>query len=165
MLTWNNVRTAGVLLGFGLIIGIGLGGAGGGCTEKTSDATIKDMPLAELRQHLKDQESSKDKDVVVVLDARSGKEFAAGHIPDARNLTLDAIPDRKDELDPRLTRYGYRVVYGNDPGSAVAMAVTKRMLGAGYSDVYLFRGGLEEWKRAGLPVITGPLKVEGTVGR
>lgn len=127
----------------------------GGCTPKITQESIIDMPLKDVRSHLADQAGQKDPSIILLIDARSAKAFAAEHIPDARNLTLADFPDRLDkqgDLDPRIDRFDYKVVYGEDRGSIVAQALVKRMLGRGYEDVYMFMGGLEEWKKAGLPV-------------
>lgn len=123
-------------------------GSLGGCNDHITDNDITDLPLAQIR---KLTESGKPNQVVLI-DARSPREFAQGHLPDARNMTLDQFTGRRGDLDPALERFEYQVVYGNDPGSAVAKGVAKRMMIQGYKDVYMFMGGLSEWRRAGLPV-------------
>lgn len=62
----------------------------------------------------------------------------------------DVRPERG--VDPALDRYGQLVVYGDDPGTGSAVAMTKRLMMTGYKKVRMFMGGMSEWKRAGLPV-------------
>lgn len=120
----------------------------GGCTQTTSDADIRPITLAEIRK----EAASKEADRLLMVDARSPKEFAAARIPDARNMHLPTVKDGRIDLDPAISKYRFLVVYGNDPGSFVARGVTKRLIQNGYSGVRLFEGGLSEWRRAGLPL-------------
>jgi len=120
----------------------------GGCDGHTTDNDIIDTPIAELRKQV---ETSKPGQVLLI-DARSPHEYAAGHIPDARNMPLDTFSGKPADRDPGIEAFEYKVVYGNDPGSAVAKGVTKRMLIQGYSGVTMFMGGLNEWRRAGMDV-------------
>lgn len=141
------VILAAVLLAAGVL-------AGGGCQGDVSDNDIRDITLTEVRKQLASQEKG-SKDRILLLDARSAREFAAGHIPDARHLPIDAVSGRRGDLDPNIERFVYKVVYGNDPASPTARGVVKRLMTNGYEDVYLFRGGLNEWRKAGLPVAGG----------
>lgn len=116
------------------------------------------MPLAQVRKHMDENARSREKNEILMIDARSPKAFAAGHIPDARNLTLADFPDRLDrrERDRRIERYGYKVVYGEHRGDAGAQALVKRLLGLGYEDVSMYMGGMDEWRRMNLAVVGEP---------
>lgn len=124
-----------------------------GCAPNVSDNDLQDISLTALQKAMDKNASSKNKDLLLLVDARSPKDFAEGHLPDARNMQLTAIPDKRGPLDRNLERYGSIVVYGNDRGSASARALAKRMLGVGYSNVMVFLGGVEEWRRANLPLV------------
>lgn len=89
-----------------------------------------------------------DGGTVLLVDPRHPRDFEAGRIPGARNLRLSEVPP-ESRVDRSLDRYGTIVVYGNDPASASARAMTKRLLAIGYSSVRWFPGGLEEWKAFG----------------
>ena len=94
-------------------------------------------------------------DALHIIDPRSPSEYAQTHIAGAENLLLQNVSDTQHSLDPRLAAFKLLVVYGNDPGSAVARAMTKRLLRAGAKDVKLFLGGMVEWSKAGYPVEKG----------
>lgn len=130
----------------------------GGCQTKTTEDSIdeREIKLIDLRKVMDDQRAARDKPILLLVDPRSPKDFAKGHLADARNMPLQSIPDRKGELDKRLEAYDRVVVYGEDRGSAVARAMAKRMLAVGYDNIYVFMGGLEEWRRANLPVPQSP---------
>jgi hydroxyacylglutathione hydrolase len=83
-----------------------------------------------------------------VLDVRAPHERAHGHPPHSLAVELgmlsrhlDQIP--KDRTVAVLCRSGYR--------SSIAASLLAR---AGFRDVASIRGGMEAWKKAGLPVAT-----------
>jgi rhodanese-related sulfurtransferase len=123
-----------------------------GCGDTISDRDIEFASLAEVRAWSQDKPGT-----ARLIDPRSPQEYAAGHLPGAQSLQLPSVPERKDSLDPALARYKVLVVYGNDPGSGIARAMTKRLMRAGASDVKLFSGGIVEWTRAGLPIEKAPV--------
>jgi hypothetical protein len=65
-------------------------------------------------------------------------------------------------VDPRLARFKGLIVYGDDPGSGVARATTKRLMRTGYKGVKMFAGGLSEWKSAGLKLEGAPAPAPST---
>lgn len=122
-----------------------------GCNDKISDKDIEYIPLAQVRMYVQEKPG-----VARLLDPRPPQDFVKGHIPGAENLQLSQVSEDKDSIDPALARYKLLIVYGDDPGSGVAGAMTKRLMRAGASDVKMFAGGLAEWSRAGLPVEKSP---------
>jgi rhodanese-related sulfurtransferase len=131
----------------GMVAGLG---TLGGCTDTLSDRDIEVIPLAEVRQLTSKPQS------IALIDPRSSSEFSKGRLPGAVNITLPQVDDQKDSLDPRLAGYKSLIVYGNDPGSAVARAMTKRLMRAGAKNVKLFSGGLAEWSGNGLKIESDP---------
>lgn len=136
-----------VLVGFFLIF-ISL--AAGGCSDNVSDRDIEMADLAEVRAAVAKP------DTIRLLDPRAPGQFAAGRIPTAINVPLADVSERKDDIDPRLARFKGLIVYGDDPGSGVARATTKRLMRTGYKGVKMFAGGLSEWKSAGLKLEGSP---------
>lgn len=119
----------------------------GGCDTKISDKDIEYTPIAEVRKAVDDKSGK-----FYLIDPRAPQDFALGHIPGASNLQLSKVSDRKDSLDPALSRYKLLIVYGQAPNSDVAKAMTKRLMQAGAKDVKMFNGGYLEWTRTGMPV-------------
>ncbi len=134
-----------------------------GCTNNISNADIEPISLIEVREALA---SGKEKNILIV-DARSGRAFAEGHIPGAVNISIASVSERELTRDKRIEAYKVLAVYGDDPGSPAAQAMTKRFMILGYDDVRMFMDGLAAWKRAGLPVEkggTGALPVPAAPG-
>lgn len=126
-----------------------------GCDVATRDTDIKFISITEAKT-LFDRVQKGDSATAVFLDPRPAVEFSEGHIPGARNITLATIKPAS-KVDPRLQRFANLVIYGNDPASATARGLTKRLIAVGYGDVRCFAGGLEEWKQRGYPIETSPL--------
>jgi rhodanese-related sulfurtransferase len=122
----------------------------GGCERKTRDTDIKIISLAEMKTLL-DQDPRGERGQIVLVDPRPAASFEAGHIPGARNVQLPQI-DTKGSGDPSLSRFRNIVVYGEDPGSAVARGMTKRLMAVGHRGVRLYAGGMREWRSRGYDV-------------
>ena len=81
-----------------------------------------------------------------ILDVRSATEFAAGHVPGARNVPFWAVWMRIAalQLDPARPL----VVYcGHGPRAGLAAAALRRR---GFRDLVTLRGHMAAWARAGL---------------
>lgn len=83
----------------------------------------------------------------VVLDVRPEDEFAAGHIPGARNREPEAIDPAKE----KLSKDSEVIIYGRGPCCALAFEAVGRLQSLGYRAARLEQG-FPEWKMAGLPV-------------
>ncbi|MSP81822.1 MAG: rhodanese-like domain-containing protein [Alphaproteobacteria bacterium] len=86
----------------------------------------------------------------VVIDVRGADEFrgALGHIQDARNMPLDQLPGRLPEL---AAHKGSEItlVCRTQMRSAQAAGLLRE---AGFGTVSVLRGGMEQWKKSGLPI-------------
>lgn len=80
------------------------------------------------------------------IDVRRNAEYANGHAVGARNIPLDKLAERVDEVDPTLPTYvicqgGYR--------SSIGCGILEN---AGFKELYNVTGGTAAWIEAGLPV-------------
>ena len=83
----------------------------------------------------------------LVVDVRSAEEFAAGHIPGARNIPFQEIAARMDELDAPTGVALYCMV------GPRARKAEEALVAAGYdAAIHHIDGGLTAWKQAGLEV-------------
>jgi rhodanese-related sulfurtransferase len=84
----------------------------------------------------------------VVLDVRTTREFAAGHVPGAVHVDWSSgdFTDKIGALDKQKT---YLVHCASGFRSARAVGKMHRL---GFKDLYDFSGGWNEWSRAGKPV-------------
>jgi len=85
-----------------------------------------------------------------IIDVRGADEFVGplGHIPGARNLPVGEIPQRLQELTALRDR-PVILVCRTDKRSASAAA---QLHDAGFRDVRVLRGGMEQWNRSGFGI-------------
>jgi len=117
----------------------------GGCQRKISTDSIDFVTPARMGEQI-----AKDPSKHLILDARPAEAFMEGRIPGAQRISLPEIDTAK--LNPEWERYSSIVVYGDNPGSLAAEAVTKRLMSIGYERVYLLDGGFDAWKAGGRPI-------------
>ncbi len=127
---------------------------GCGTTINDKDVDKNQVSVGEVRRLLAEQTKRRRDDVILLIDTRPATEFAAGHIPGARNISLASVRP-KAALDPSLKRYENLVVYANDPSSASARAMVKRLMSNGYDGVVLLAGGMYQWRTTGGEVAEG----------
>ncbi len=81
-----------------------------------------------------------------LVDVRPEAEFRAGHLPGASPWPLSRhTPDKRPI-----------VLYGRSERDPVPHAVLRELLDAGRPEVRVYRGGIEEWNLAGLPLSLNP---------
>ena len=85
----------------------------------------------------------------LVLDVRDDSEFAAGHLPNAKHIPSEKIEERWTELQ-KFKEKPVVVVYRGGIRSNHASLVLKKN---GFSQVVNLMGGIDSWKRAGLPMV------------
>ena len=87
-----------------------------------------------------------DQDAVIV-DVRPSAEYAAGHLPNARNIAADELAKRAGDL-PK----GKPVIVVCGTGNRAGRAATA-LRAAGRQDVFCLEGGVSAWQQAGLPLV------------
>lgn len=117
----------------------------GGCNRDVSDRDIRTIALPEVRK----MTASDRERHAALIDPRSPRAFAEGHIPTARNLQLTEVSGIRGDLDRDLAAHKNLIVYGDNPGSAPARAMAKRLMTAGHKGVWWYEGGLDDWTRSG----------------
>ena len=84
----------------------------------------------------------------LVLDVRDAASFAAGHIPNARNIPAPALQGRLREIE----KFKSRPVIINGDGAHRAAPVCVMLRKEGFGEVFALRRGLREWAEASLPL-------------
>lgn len=87
----------------------------------------------------------------MVVDLRGAESFAVGHIVNAKNIPMDELDAKQDQIS------GFK----NKPVVAVCQAgvtstkAVDKLRKSGFESVYGLKGGMTAWSQAGLPVVTG----------
>jgi len=154
-----------------------LAGCGRQEAETAAENSASTVPAAVTSQPLDEQTAAYYTDVaglqaeldkVVVIDARVDKEFNAGHIPGAVNITWQALSNMEakqgetgwgvvlpaDKLAAKLGSFGIDgsrpvVVYNDPKGLGEEGRVHWMLKIAGLSDVKMLNGGWPAWTAAG----------------
>lgn len=119
-------------------------------TQKTRTQVIEDsLERPEYLQAVSREELVRmiKEDSVIVLDVRPNEEFALGHLPHARNIPVEELAERLDELDPERPV----VAYCRGPYCVMSLQASELLHKKGFT-VKRFEAGLPEWKSMGLPI-------------
>lgn len=84
-----------------------------------------------------------------IVDVRDAKEFAEGHLLEAKNIPLAELDKRVGELDKFKSK---SVVVVCKTGARASSAAAK-LAKAGFADVVNLDGGIAAWQKAGLPLV------------
>lgn len=105
----------------------------------------KNAPLISQKDFVALQESNSP---AIVLDVRSAKEFAEGHIKGAINISYDELADRLAEVSQFKTK---KVVVYCRSGRRAGIAETL-LEENGFKNLKHLDGDMKGWLKAGLPV-------------
>ncbi|MGA7950715.1 MAG: rhodanese-like domain-containing protein [Thiobacillaceae bacterium] len=87
-------------------------------------------------------------DDALMLDVREDKEWAEGHIPNARHIPMAQLSKRLAELDKLKDK---PIVVSCRSGHRSA-SVCRTLKKNGFQNVHNLAGGILAWEQAGLPV-------------
>jgi rhodanese-related sulfurtransferase len=82
-----------------------------------------------------------------IVDVRSRQEWQSGHVPRAKHIPLDELPDRLGEIN-RGKQVGFICQSGARSRKATRIATEAGL------DAINISGGMSAWQRAGLPTST-----------
>jgi rhodanese-related sulfurtransferase len=103
------------------------------------------------KEHLKRMMDSGER--FVLLDVRSKADYDKEHITGAKSLPLDEISAKAQQM---LKPSDQIIVYCDSYVCSASASAYNILMRMGYGSVRDFKGGIREWKIAGLPVESGP---------
>lgn len=89
-----------------------------------------------------------------IIDVREPHEYAAGHLPNARNLPLKELASRVSELESCKEK-PLVLVCASGVRSGQACAQLQKL---GFTQLNNLDGGVHAWEKAGLPIKRGAKK-------
>ena len=108
------------------------------------------LPLGLMQ--VKELTASKE---VLVIDARDRDTFRKGHISGAVSLPLGEADRLLPEFAAKTPKDRLLIVYCNGYDCHDSKTLGRRLLAAGFTQVFVFEGGFPEWRDAGYPVAQG----------
>lgn len=94
---------------------------------------------------------------ICVVDVRDAESYAAGHVPGARNVPIDALVAAFSSLDKDRTI----VTYCGDLACGLSTQAALELAQKGFRVQHLI-GGIAEWSRKGFPLETAPPRHESS---
>jgi rhodanese-related sulfurtransferase len=91
----------------------------------------------------------------ILLDARDAKDYTAGHIAGALNLSIENFDTAFPAVRPRLAPEQSLVLYCDGAHCDQSLRLLLRLRPLGYTNAHVLVNGWTEWKRAKLPTTTG----------
>ncbi|WP_298438505.1 rhodanese-like domain-containing protein [Geobacter sp.] len=108
------------------------------------------LPLGLMQ--VKELSASKE---ALVIDARDRDTFRKGHISGAVSLPLGVADRLIPEFAAKTPKEKLLIVYCNGYDCHDSKTLGRRLLAAGFTQVFVFEGGFPEWRDAGYPVTQG----------
>ena len=124
----------------------------GGCSIGLSDGSLVYLSPEDASILLEEGDGTllnSDAEVVIV-DPRPTWSYGKAHIQGAINIPFGRLGVQSWRLDDA----GVIIVAGETHNDSVAIAMSKRLMKLGFSDVRTLRGGLTGWESAGNAVVT-----------
>lgn len=90
-----------------------------------------------------------NRDNAVLIDIRSEKEFASGHVINAINIPIEGLGS---ELN-KLGKYKDKPLVVCCRTGQTSLRACKELKNSGFSIVHNLRGGVTAWERDGLPLV------------
>jgi len=112
--------------------------------------TAPSIAAAELKAKLSSAEAP------LIIDVLPEEEFVGTHLPGAKNACVYNVSFLNDVQKLAPQRATAIVVHGSSARNLASADAAAKLLAAGYTRVLDFRGGLEEWRAAGLPIEDDP---------
>jgi rhodanese-related sulfurtransferase len=85
----------------------------------------------------------------VVIDLRAAPEFAAGHLPSARQIAAGELGAKIAQIAKNKSTPVLLVCQNGQQSQKAAREVEA----AGYAEVHVLEGGVAAWQQAGMPVV------------
>jgi rhodanese-related sulfurtransferase len=117
--------------------------------------TSSEEPVVHLNEiDAETVQSLVESNMAILLDARTPEDFASCHIPGAISLPISQFEKKFHTVATLLAGCNTIITYCEGihctDSSMLAMELHKK----GYQDIFIYKGGIEEWRELGNPVET-----------
>lgn len=92
----------------------------------------------------------------LILDARSGADYEAGHVAGAFSVPYTTVEEGLEPIQAFLSPSQPILAYCFGQNCDESFLLTAYLRRQGFTNVVLFAGGFQEWEQAGHPVTRGP---------
>jgi len=110
-----------------------------------NETSVQDPPMI----HVADARKLVESGSAIFIDVRGSGAFKEGHIPSARNVTLDQLEQGIPASLPKDKAIVFYEAGGADESCATSRTAGRILMQSGFKDVRVFKEGLEGWKKEG----------------
>lgn len=96
-------------------------------------------------------ELMENKEKFTLVEVLAEEDYASGHLPFAINIPVDKLADFAPRLLP--DKDALIVVYCSGFLCTASTGATRALQSMGYTNVRDYKGGKEDWRVAGLPLV------------
>ena len=91
-------------------------------------------------------------DMAVLVDARTRENYLEGHIPGAISLPISEFERTYDQTSPLLVKDKAIIIYCTGGHCLDSSLLAKELAKKEYREIFVYKGGIEEWQALGNPV-------------
>ncbi len=104
------------------------------------------------------QDATKDANVII-FDARTDKYFDQQVIPNAKHLPGNSTDQKIDEILKGIPKERKIIVYCGGIECPASEWLSEKLDKKGYTNIFEYKGGIEEWRKKGQATENYPLKL------
>lgn len=133
---------------------------------KTDRETGEDLSLYYQEMDAPTLEALKQTDMMILLDARPPDRYLEGHIPGALSLPITTFEQSYASVSTKLEAGKTLVLYCIGYDCIDSSLLARELKNKGHQEIYVFKGGMDEWQALGLPIQTpnGIINPDGKIG-
>jgi rhodanese-related sulfurtransferase len=121
---------------------------------KTDRDTGEDLTVYYQEMDAETLDSLRESDSIVILDAREPGFYETSHIPGAINLPIIKFNETYQSVAPILKEGKSIVLYCISEQCTDSSLLARELSKKGHMEIFVYKGGIEEWTAMGLPVQT-----------
>ncbi len=124
---------------------------------KTDPVFVSADPAASISFNEMDVETLRsllETDMIVLLDARHPEKYKEGHLPKAISLPIGEFNQKYTGVEPFLAKNKSIVIYCIGIDCRDSEDLARELYKKGYRELFLYKGGFDEWQNFGYPVET-----------
>ncbi len=95
-----------------------------------------------------------ESNMIILLDARHSSLYKEGHLPNAISLPIIEFNQKYESVAPLLVKDKSLVLYCSGITCPDSSLLARELSRKGFTDIYVFKGGFEEWKDQGNTIVT-----------
>jgi rhodanese-related sulfurtransferase len=120
----------------------------------TDKATGEDLTAYFQEMDVETLDSLREAEAIILLDARTPDKYETAHIPGAISLPISTFSETYESVAPLLEDGKSLVLYCIGVHCIDSSLLARELYKKGRREIFVYKGGIEEWQAMGYPVQT-----------